>query len=242
MGEPRDPGFRTTRWSLVRAAAGAAGDDRGRAALAELCELYWPPVYAYARRRGLDPDGAADLTQSLFARILEKGQLAGVDAGRGRFRAWLRSAVEHQWANERARAAALVRGGGRPLVSLDRDAGERFAAPCAAAGDDPARAFDRAWAHALLAQALEELRAEYAARGRAELFEALRPTLGGGGEARALAAVAADLGTTEGAVKVAAHRLRRAYRERVRRAVAGTVADAGDVEDELADLFRAAGT
>ncbi len=232
--------FRTTRWSLVRAAA-SADEPQARRALSELCELYWPAVYAYARRRGLDAASAEDLTQTLFARLLERDQLAGVDEQRGRFRAWLRAAVEHQWAGDRERAAALKRGGGHALVSLDRAAAERVVGASGASGDDPARAFDRAWVHTLLGNVLEELAAEYAERGRAPLFEALRPTLDGSGEAPPLAELAARLGTTHGAVKVAVHRLRNAFGQRLRRAVAETVANAGDVEDELDELFRSAG-
>ena len=239
MGTAADGAFHTTRWSVVRSAS-ATRPDAARAALSELCETYWRPVYAYARSRGLAPEDAADLTQALFARLIENRQLAGVDAERGSFRSWLRAALENQWNNERARAATLKRGGAHAIASLDVDEAERNAAT--ARDEDPARAFDRAWVRTVLTAALDELAAEYARRDRTRLFDALRPTLDGSGSPRTLAELAQELGTTEGALKVAAHRLRRAFREALRRRVAETVSRAEDIDGELEELWRAAGT
>ena len=228
--------FATTRWSLVAAAKDPAG-PHAREALADLCRAYWPPVYAFVRRRGHDRDAAQDLTQGFFARLLEKNDLAVADQARGRFRSFLLAACRHFLANQHDHDAARKRGGGRAHDSLD------FAAAAGrepAGADSPERAFDREWALGLLDRALGELRAEYAGSGRAALFDALKDALAGGADVPH-AEKARELGLTEGAVKVAVHRLRQRYRDRVRAAIAETVARPEDVDDEVRDLFAALG-
>ena len=237
--------FLTTRWSVVRAAA-RGGDARSesdvRSALASLCEGYWFPLYGFVRRRGHGADDACDLTQAFFARLVEKRDFDSAAPEHGRFRAFLLAALKNFLANERERARALKRGGDQAPLSIDaREADSRFAVDPADV-ETPERAFERDWAHALLARALEALRRDYEGRGQRELFEALEGTLGGAvptDEDRA--ALAERLRTSEGALNVAAHRLRRAFRERLRAEVAGTLADPGDVEDELRALFEALG-
>jgi RNA polymerase sigma factor (sigma-70 family) len=227
--------FATTRWSLVAAAQDPAA-PHAREALADLCRVYWPPVYAYARRRGHDHHAAQDLTQAFFARLLEKNDLAAADRTRGRFRAFLLTACQHFLANRHDHDTAKKRGGGRAHVPLD------FAgrAPEPADDETPERAFDRQWALGLLDRALGELRAEYAGSGRATLFDALKDCLAGGAEVPH-AEKARDLGMTEGAVKVAVHRLRQRYRDRLRGLIADTVAGPDEVDDEIRDLFAALG-
>lgn len=247
MSESGAHSFLTTRWSVVRAAARGehpTGTDV-EAALASLCEGYWYPLYGYVRRQGHGADDARDLTQAFFARLVEKRDLDGAAPELGRFRAYLLAALKHFLANERERGRALKRGGGRAPLSIDAgEADSRYRFDRAELGhaETPERAFEREWARAVLDRALEALRADYEARGKRELFEALEGTLGGAAPAdEDRAALAERLGTSEGALNVAAHRLRRAFRERLRSEIAGTLADPADVEDELRALFDALG-
>ena len=240
MEEPTPPAarFPTTRWSCVLAAGGRSAPEAG-AALAELCAAYWYPVYALIRRRGHDPDTAADLTQDYFARLLEKKTLAAADPDRGRFRAFLRTDCGFFLADARDRAARLKRGGGVTPISIDaRDAEGRYLV-------EPAdtltaeRLFDRAWAEALLERALARLAAEYAGSGRAAQFAQLKLALMPGPHAEPYAAIAERLGMTEAAVQEAASRLRRRYRARLREEAAATLhePDETTVEDEIRDLI-----
>jgi len=240
--------FRTTRWSVVSAAGrwrpGQAHEEVRRA-LGELAETYWPPLYAWARRRGAAPEEAADLVQGFFAELVEKGGLAARPDERARFRSFLATAFRRFVGHRAERERAQKRGGGRALLSLDAAALEHeertLAALLPAPGDDPERAFERRWAEALMRVALERLAEECARAGQAERFAALRPHLALDGEAAPHAEVARALGLSEGAVKVALHRLRRRYGELLRQEVAGTLADEAEVEAELADLISALG-
>ncbi len=230
------PTFRTTRWSLV---ARATGDDHAAAAraLGELCELYWYPLYAFLRRTGRADVDAMDVVQSFCGELLEHGAIHGAAAQRGPFRHYLLGALRHFSANASRHARAQKRGGGALQWSLD-DAAERFAAEPAARGT-PEQEFARRWAEALLARAMQRLRDEYAERGRGEVLTALEPALLGDDAAVPHAAVAARLGTTEGAVKVALHRLRARTGELIRAEIAETLDDPAAVEDELRELFAA---
>jgi RNA polymerase sigma-70 factor (ECF subfamily) len=230
--------FATTRWSLVAAAQDPAAPE-SRQALADLCAAYWYPVYAYVRRRGHDHHQAQDLTQAFFARLLEKNDLADADRTRGRFRSFLLTACQHFLANQHDHARAKKRGGGRSHVALDfADADHRYSRE-PAHDDTPERLFDRRWALDLLDRALAELRGEYEDSGRGKLFDALKGTLTGAEEA--YVDLAERLAMTEGAVKVAVHRLRQRYRDRLRAAIAETVEKPEDVDDEVRDLFAALG-
>jgi RNA polymerase sigma factor (sigma-70 family) len=231
--------FATTRWSLVAAAQDPAAPE-SRQALADLCAAYWYPVYAYVRRRGHNHHQAQDLTQAFFARLLEKNDLAAADRTRGRFRTFLLTACQHFLANRHDHETAKKRGGGRTHVPLDfAGADDRYARE-PAHDDTPERLFDRRWALDLLDRTLAELRAEYEESGRGKLFDALKGTLtGGAGEG--YAELADRLGLTEGAVKVAVHRLRQRYRDRLRAVIAETVEKPEDVDDEVRDLFTALG-
>jgi RNA polymerase sigma-70 factor (ECF subfamily) len=235
----RAASFDSTRWSIVLAAA-RDPSERARAALSDLCETYWYPVYAYVRRRGHAPDEAEDLTQAFFAKLLEKRYVRDADPERGRFRSFLLAAVKHFLSNERDRVEALKRGGGRPLVSLDLETAEGRYRVEPSHDVTPERVYERRWALTLLDRTLARLRAEYERAGQAPRFERLKGYLTGeasGGYAEAMAA----LGLSEGAVKVAVHRLRRRYRELLRAEIAETVEDASAVEGELRALFAALG-
>lgn len=212
-----------------------------RAALEELARAYWYPLYAFARRRGLDAEVAADRTQGFFALLLARGDVARADRTRGRFRAYLRSAFEHYLSDERERDGAQKRGGGHAIVSIDALDAEARLRHEPIDHDTPAKAFERAWVAELVARALERLRTELEGIGRGALFARLRPSLAGEDDAPPFAEVARELAMTENAVKVAAHRLRKRFAELVRDEVASTVDDPDDVEGELAALLRDSG-
>ncbi len=231
---PRE--FATTRWSIVLAAkAGSTEADGG--ALAELCRAYWYPLYAFVRRQGHEPHDAQDLTQEFFARLLGKHWLDGVERSRGRFRSWLLAAMKHFLANEWDKSRARKRGSGQAPLSLDAtDAESRYAhEPADYATAD--KLYDRRWALTLLDQVLALLRDEMAAAGKLAQFEALKFSLTG--EKCAYTEVGSTLGMSEGAVKVAVHRLRERYRDLIRAEIAETVATPDEVDDELRHLLAA---
>ncbi len=237
---PVDPAsqrpFLTTRWTIIRAAAGGNA-QAARDALEHLCRVYWYPLYAFVRRQGHAPADAQDLTQSFFARLLEKRDLAGVDPAKGRFRSFLLAAMKHFLANEWDKVRAQKRGGGREnFTSLDADAAESRYHLEAADHRSADRVFERNWALALLDEVLGRLRDEHEAAGKLSLFEALKPALTGDGS-DAYADLGSRLGLSEGAVKVAVHRLRRRYRDLLRAEIASTVADEAEVEEEIRHLF-----
>jgi RNA polymerase sigma factor (sigma-70 family) len=228
---PRE--FATTHWSLVVAAQpDEASEATARKALEELCRTYWYPLYAFVRYRGYSSDDAQDLTQSFFARIIEKGGLAAADPERGRFRSYLLGAMKHFLANEWHRTQAKKRGGGMQLIEWDALGPEaRYAATPRQRGD-PEHLFDREWALETVAEALDALREEMAKEGKSELFEALKGTLTGEDDA-SRGEIGARLGMSAGAVKVAVHRLRRRYRTLLRAAVAETVSSETERDEEM---------
>jgi RNA polymerase sigma-70 factor (ECF subfamily) len=245
MSDPRptrssEAGFPTTHWSLVLRAGGPA-TPQAREALAGLCASYWYPVYAFIRRQGHKPDEAQDLTQAFIVRLLEKGGLPAVDPCRGRFRAYLRTACDHFLADQRDRAGALKRGGDRVILSVDaRDAEGRYLRE-PAHDLTPERLFERAWALTLLDRVLERLGGEYQRAGQAAQFEQLKVILTAGSRSVPYATLAERLGTTEGTVQVAAHRLRRRYRALLLEEIAATLDDPAGVEEEVRELFEVLG-
>lgn len=236
-GEPRPDGFHTTRWSLIAAAQGPR-TPAARAALDTLCRAYWYPLYAWARRRGLSEEDARDATQGFFAALLSRDDLAGVQPDAGRFRAWLLACMKHFVANLWDASRAQKRGGGAGPVALDDVEAERryLAEPSTAAGPDAL--YERRWALMLLASVQEDLRSEYESSGRQALFAALHPALAGE-LATPYAQLGVQLGLSEGAVKVAVHRLRRRYADALRARVADTVASTDEVDAELDALLGA---
>ncbi len=232
--------FVTTHWSVVLT-AGGSDTTRARAALEQLCRNYWPPLYAYVRRAGHSREEAQDLTQEFFARLLEQNTVARADPARGRFRSFLLGSLKHFLAHEWEKARAQKRGGGAQLIPLEFDTAETRCAQPAAPGDTPDRAFDRQWALTLLDVVLGRLRREYSGAGREDLFLNLKDTLSGGRAEIPYRDLGARLGMSEAAVKVAAHRLRRRYRELLREEIASTVAGPAEVEEELRHLFAALG-
>lgn len=229
--------FGTTCWSLVLA-AGATTSPESREALETLCQNYWYPVYAYVRRRGYPADVAEDLTQAFFARVLEKKTIRDADPARGRFRSYLLGAVKQFLANEWDRQHARKRGGGARILSLDGAETRYSREP--AHDQSPERLFDRRWAGALLELVFTALREEYAEPDRRRLFERLKASLTGAEDDRTYRELGTDLGMSESAVKAAAHRLRRRYRELLRDQIARTVDRPDSIEPEIRDLFDAA--
>jgi len=220
----------------------AAGGDHAatdtRRALEELIQAYWFPLYAFVRRQGEAPAGAEDMVQEFFAHLLEKKFIAQVDRSKGKFRSFLLAAVKHFLSKERDKLRAQKRGGGQAVIALDAlDAEARYAVEPA---DDmtPERLFDRRWALAVLDQVLARLSAEYAQSGKARLYGAIEPCLTGGAGALDYAHLSRELRMTEGAVRVAVHRLRRRYRDVLREEIAQTLDSPGQVEEEISYLLK----
>ncbi|MBL8214560.1 MAG: sigma-70 family RNA polymerase sigma factor [Bryobacterales bacterium] len=199
--------------------------------MATLCENYWYPLYAYLRRRGYAADQAQDFTQDFFIRLLEGRYLDRADPEKGRFRSFLLTSLKFFVADQQDRQRAEKRGGGA-VVPLEFESGEERYQREPGHDETPERLFERRWALAVLERAVERLRSEFEQNGHAGQFDRLKAFLLGRSDAP-YAALALDLNTTEGAIKVAIHRLRKRYRELVRREIADTVADPGEVESEL---------
>lgn len=208
-------------------------------ALEELCGTYWFPLYAYVRRQGYSREDAEDLTQSFFARFLQKNYLEKLSAEHGRFRAFLIASLKHFLANEWDRSNRLKRGGGIANLSLDwQDADARYHIDPA---DDlsPDKIFDRAWAVTLLERVISRLRDENAVEGKVVAFDRLKPFLTVGKNEIPYAKAAVELCMTEGAIRVAVHRLRRRYRELLRDEIGQTLSDPAQVDEEIRTLFSA---
>ena len=233
--------FATTRWSMVLAAGRGDLPDSKRA-LAVLCETYWYPLYAYARRRGYRAHEAQDLTQEFFAELLEKGSLRVADPQRGKFRSFLLSSLNNFLANQWRSAAARKRGGRQTHLSLDFESGESRYALEPSHELTAEKIFQRHWAIATLGRALSKLSDEFSQRGKTELFEHLKAYLVMDKGSVPYRQIAGELEMSEGAVKVAVHRLRRRCRELVREEIAQTVAEPEQIDDELRDLFAAMGS
>jgi RNA polymerase sigma factor (sigma-70 family) len=222
--------FPTTRWTLVVAAGDPHRKEAG-SALASLCEHYWYPLYAYLRRRGYPADEAQDLTQEFFMRVLEGRYLNRADPEKGRFRSFILTSLKFFVADEADRLRAHKRGGGA-VVPLEFSSGEQRYQREPAHDETPERIFERRWALSVLDRVAERLREEFVQHGRPEHFERLKVFLLGQSDAP-YATLARQMNTSEGALKVAIHRLRKRYRELFRQEIADTVADPSDVESEL---------
>jgi RNA polymerase sigma factor (sigma-70 family) len=228
--------FAQTHWSMVLAAADAEASQSFQA-LEHLCRAYWPPLYAYLRRRGYTAHDAQDLTQEFLARLMKNRSFAGADPQKGRFRTYLLGALNHFLSDESDKAHAQKRGGGEPVFSLDEAVIEERQFAQQSNSLSPEKLFDRRWALSLLEQALRRLREESIAAGRGPQFESLKAYLTADAEPGGYDAVAATLNMSANHVAVAVHRLRERYRELVRKVVADTVTTAGEAEDELHAIF-----
>jgi len=228
--------FATTHWSLVLAAADEKS-PRAVDALESLCRAYWYPLYVYVRRKGYSAADAQDLTQEFFSQLLSKDYLNIADRNRGKFRSFLLGSLEHFLAREWNKARAQKRGGGRSHFSLDeKDAENRYLIEPAHALT-PDKVFDRRWATTLLDQAMAQLRDECISDGKGDLFRKVQYLLPGERGAASYAQIAADLNTSEDAIKMAVHRLRGRYGELVRAEIAQTVATPQEAQEELRHLL-----
>ena len=217
-----------------------AGDST---ALAALCVAYWYPIYALIRRKGNPPDRALDLTQSYFARLIEKRTISAADPTRGRFRTFLRADCLFFLSDVRDHDRALKRGGSVRVFSIDSgDAETRFRRE-PAHNETPERQFERDWAMSLIDRALERLEIHYQAGGRGETFRRLKSILTTEPAAAGFAQLAIELNTTEGALRTAMHRLRGRFADELRAEIAETLDDPTPeaIADELRDLFAALG-
>jgi RNA polymerase sigma-70 factor (ECF subfamily) len=230
--------FNTTHWSVVLL-AGEAQTPAADAALEKLCRTYWNPLYTYVRREGHGPHDAQDLTQEFFARLLRKDYLQLASRERGRFRSFLLKSLQHFLVNEWARGQAQKRGGGQKLFSIDEGMAERIYLEHPADQLTPESLYDKRWAMTLLEQAMDRLGVDYAAAGKRELFEQLKGSLLMEGTGESYRKLAGALGLSEGAVKVAMHRLRQRFRDAVRAEIAQTVATPAEVDEELRCLMTA---
>lgn len=231
------PVFATTHWSLVLS-AGDQPSPQAADALEKLCRAYWYPLYAYVRRTGQSKENAEDLTQAFFALLLEKNFLEAAERERGRFRSFLLVALKRFLANEWDRVRAQKRGGGRTQISLDTELAEQKLKIETSAGEiSPDRLYERRWALTLLEQTMARLRAEFERAGKAAEFERLKSFLTADKREMPYATAAAELGMNESALRVAAHRLRKRYRELFREEIAHTLAEGEDVDTELRYLL-----
>ncbi|MEO6595299.1 MAG: sigma-70 family RNA polymerase sigma factor [Planctomycetota bacterium] len=224
--------FHTTRWSLVFRAA--VPGESGRLAIAELCQAYWPPVHAFYRRACKDPEEALDLTQGLFARLLEREDFAAAAPTRGRFRSWLCACARHHLSDVRSALTAKKRSGGATAAT-------GFAAlqqlEPIDPGATPEQAFEQSWVRALLDRAFSRLSDENEQRGRGRVFQMARPHLDGDDGSETMRHTAEQLGMSEGAFKVAVHRLRDRLRELVVDEVRQTLDDPGEAPAEVKFLL-----
>ena len=228
--------FLTTHWSVVLK---AQQDDTGLAeqALAELCRCYWYPLYSFVRRQGRSPEDAEDLTQEFFARLLEKNYLTSVQREKGKFRSFLLMALKRFLAKQWQKDHAQKRGGDFSMVSFDAGLAESRYGSEPTHDLAPDLAFERQWASVLLELVMTRLRQEYVGTDRGQLFSALKGAIAREKDSGSYQDIGKRLGMSEAAVKMAIQRLRRRYRELLREEIGKTVADPGEIEEELHHLF-----
>ncbi len=230
-----DPRFHTTKWSMILSAR-ARGEPGSAEALARLCEAYWFPLYAFARRMGRSPDDARDLTQGYFLQLLERDWLDDVRKEAGKFRSFLLASMKHYMANVRRDAAAAKRGGGVEPLSLDFEAAEHRYRSEPADDRTPDKAYERQWAFAVIEQAHARLRAQFEESGQLERHAVLAPYLSGDG-GLSYREAAERLGTTEAAVKMTVSRMRKRFGMILRELIAETVERSEEIDDEVRHLL-----
>jgi RNA polymerase sigma-70 factor (ECF subfamily) len=229
--------FPVTRWSVIAAVAAGGDGVAARAALGELCRLYWVPLYAFARRKNLSPEDAEDATQSFLLSVLETQFLADAAPALGRLRSFLLTAFSRHLIDIHRDAGRLKRGGGIEFIPLDfGDAENRFQA--AAPAHDAMLEFESDWAAAVLEATIAQLEADYAASERSEIFDGLRPFLGTGEEVPDQAELAARLGMSHGALRQSLVRLRDRFRTTLRAQIADTLREPSEaaIDEELRAL------
>jgi RNA polymerase sigma factor (sigma-70 family) len=231
----RDALFASTRWTLVLQ-AGAKSNSAARNALEQLCQIYWPAIYAYLRRRGYQRSDAQDLTQSFFQHLLENETFQRASPEKGRFRSFLLGALKLCLADEHDRCRALKRGGCVRFISVDELEAEELYQQRMTDALSPDQLLDARWAGLVLERAIAGLRAEFTASGKAEIFETLSPFLAGEKAALSYESAAQRMKVGLGAVKSLIHRLRRQFAATLRREIMQTVSAPHEVNDELRHL------
>lgn len=234
----RTSAFATTNWSVVLE-AGKGDLPRSAAAMEKLCRRYWYPIYAFVRRRGHDRQAAEDLTQAFFAHLLDQETLKKVDSSKGKFRTFLLASLTNFLANEWDKRQSWKRGGRHQTISLDEAGAEELYRHEPVEPATPEKLFDRRWALTLVAEVIARLQEEYTAQKKAPLFAQLEPALTGELAPGWHAESAALLGMSEGAVRVALHRLRRRFGQLLRQEIAQTVTGPAEVDEEIRQLFSA---
>lgn len=232
--------FPVTRWSVVVGACDESADEPS-SALEELCRTYWMPLYAAVRRSGRAPEDARDLTQEFFARLLEKQWLRSADREKGRFRTFLMVVLKRFLANEWHRGQAAKRGGGHEPVPLDTHLAEKLYSASGAHSLTPAQLFDKCWALTLIETVLARIGQEYRDAGRGGEFAAIKPCLTAERGEIDYSGLAGQLAISEGAARVAVHRLRKRYRSLFRAEIARTLRNENDVDEEMHALLEALG-
>jgi RNA polymerase sigma-70 factor (ECF subfamily) len=228
--------FATTHWSVVLAAK--SGDSpRADEAMEKLCRAYWPPLYAYIRREGHSATDAQDLTQEFFVRLLAKDYLQHLRHQEGKFRSFLLTFVKHFLSDERDKAGAQKRGGGKTFVSLDETLAEERSLEAPMNGLSPDQWYELRWAQWVMERALKRLREEYGTGGKAELFEQLKDIQPGEHGAASYAEIGARLGLARGTIASAVHRLRQRHREILREEIAQTVTRPEEIDEEIGNLL-----
>jgi len=236
---PADQGrFATTHWSVVLEAGREESAQAGEA-LEQLCRTYWYPLYAYVRRKGHDPNDAQDLTQEFFARLLRGNFLNTVEQRKGKFRSFLVASLEHFLVKEWVRANRQKRGGGQAILSLDEEGAENRYALEPAGNLSAQKLYERRWAMTLLDRAMKRLGEECHQHGKRELFECVKNLLSGDAQEEGYRELAAGVTMSEGALRVAVHRLRQRYGILLREEIAQTVATQAEVDEEVRCLFAA---
>jgi DNA-directed RNA polymerase specialized sigma24 family protein len=230
------PVFLTTHWSVVLSAR-RKDSPQSAAALETLCRTYWYPLYAFVRRQGHSPPDSQDLTQGFFARLLEKDYLKAAAQEKGRFRTFLIVALKRFLANEWDHARAQKRGGGQVVLSLDTELAEQRYQVEPVEGSTAEKVFERRWALTLLDRTMARLRDEFSAGGKREDFDRLKMCLTADRGEISYAEMAKSLAMTEGAARVAVHRLRKRFRDIFREEIAHTVAGPEEIEDEVRYLM-----
>ena len=230
--------FATTHWSVVLAAGDSLSPEHTQA-LSTLCQTYWYPLYAYLRRCGYNIHQAEDYTQAFFAQMLEKHSLRKVEPDPGKFRSFLLTSLRHFVADEQDYAKAIKRGGAAQKLSFDLEKAEGQYAHSLANNISPVKLFEKSWAITILQQTMNRLEVEFTSMNKQAHFAVLRTYIGGHRANIPYQDIAAELNMTEGAVKVAVHRLRMRYRELLRNEIAQTVADEEQIDEEIKELFVA---
>ncbi|SKB00625.1 RNA polymerase sigma-70 factor, ECF subfamily [Prosthecobacter debontii] len=236
-GKSQAKPFPTTQWTLIYRVAHEDPQVREHA-LSEICELYWPPVYAFIRSRGYAPHDAEDLTQGFFAKILTRNDLARADMQTGKLRSYLLTAIKNHLNTEYRRDESLKRGGGKIILSLNREAAEsRCLIPEPIDELNPEKVFERQWTITIMESVVTSLEALYASKNQTQLFEALKPYIITSTEQPPQAEIAHRLGMTESAIRVSIHRMRQRYAELLRQIVHSTLEQGEDVDAEISHMM-----